>query len=502
MSGYDATTWVDGAEPALSAANLNKIEEALGAALGVDTVAALRAAAVPTHSLTAWTRGALAAGDGGGGRWLWDPASIATDDLGTVVQPTAATGAGRWVRVLEGPLSVAAFGVTPGGSAATNGAGLVAAVATAIAGRLVLWVPAGVHTLDREVLVTGPLVLRGTGPGSVLRHDPGATGFTVLRVQNATTAAADVVVQDLAIDGGGTGSVALMVVADAVRVRLLGLALSNSGGTGAAAVHGLKIGVGAVGVAVRDCDISGCAKHGIWLDKPSLVNVTSCTISGCKGHGIWAAGCTDVEIRDNLIKDNNVENGGTGSAICLESLAGAAVARVRILDNRLTNVAPGRQKHPVWWVDATGAGGSDIDILDNVVRGHDVANYLAWTAAAPRALMVRYRATITAVGSYPTIVERLAISPSIGQALEVQVELLLAQVSGNYRSVVLSGWSVYRGQPAGAVATPQEIPNRSAATWSTNLPNLRMVAVGTQALLRLDAATGWTGHVQVLVRGL
>lgn len=41
-------------------------------------------------------------GDPGGGGMLWQPTSTATDDNGSVVQPTAVTGAGRFVRLLLG----------------------------------------------------------------------------------------------------------------------------------------------------------------------------------------------------------------------------------------------------------------------------------------------------------------------------------------------------------------------------------------------------------------
>jgi hypothetical protein len=47
------------------------------------------------------TLGALTAGDGGGGSWRLDAASVANDNIGTVLLPTGHTGAGRWVRLCE-----------------------------------------------------------------------------------------------------------------------------------------------------------------------------------------------------------------------------------------------------------------------------------------------------------------------------------------------------------------------------------------------------------------
>lgn len=73
----------------------------------VNTVADLRNA--PTNG-TVTTLGCLSAGDGGGGFWRWDAASTDIDNIGTVVLPTGLVGAGRWVRVYEGPVNAMWFG--------------------------------------------------------------------------------------------------------------------------------------------------------------------------------------------------------------------------------------------------------------------------------------------------------------------------------------------------------------------------------------------------------
>jgi hypothetical protein len=52
------------------------------------------------------------AGDGGGGLFVWDPASTAADDTGTVFQPTG-LATGRWRRNFSGPVSSAWFGMKP-----------------------------------------------------------------------------------------------------------------------------------------------------------------------------------------------------------------------------------------------------------------------------------------------------------------------------------------------------------------------------------------------------
>ena len=49
-------------------------------------------------------------GDGGGGTFFWDGSSTATDDGGLVINPTGNVGAGRWLRIVDGMVSVLAFG--------------------------------------------------------------------------------------------------------------------------------------------------------------------------------------------------------------------------------------------------------------------------------------------------------------------------------------------------------------------------------------------------------
>jgi hypothetical protein len=85
-----------------------------------------------------------APGDGGGGLFFWDPTSGEPDNAGTVIMPAAnlirwvaAEGgggqglalAGRWKRVIEGPLSVKWFGAKGDGqSAALDGPAIQAAL--------------------------------------------------------------------------------------------------------------------------------------------------------------------------------------------------------------------------------------------------------------------------------------------------------------------------------------------------------------------------------------
>lgn len=65
---------------------------------------------------TIYLEGYYTSGDGGGGLWTWSPSSSATDNTGTVINPTGNSGNGRWLRVFDGPLHDLWFGVKADGS--------------------------------------------------------------------------------------------------------------------------------------------------------------------------------------------------------------------------------------------------------------------------------------------------------------------------------------------------------------------------------------------------
>lgn len=79
----------------------------------VATIAALKATLVANSATPNGTSvnvlGYYAAGDGGGGTFQYNSASVATDDGGSVIAPNA--GSGRWIRVITGSVNVRWFGV-------------------------------------------------------------------------------------------------------------------------------------------------------------------------------------------------------------------------------------------------------------------------------------------------------------------------------------------------------------------------------------------------------
>jgi hypothetical protein len=98
-----------------------------GDSLAANSIASLKAISVSglTNNQEVSVLGYYAAGDGGGGTFYYDSASVEADNGGTVIQPT--TGTGRWKRVYSGALNVRWFGakgdeVTNDSSAIQNAA--------------------------------------------------------------------------------------------------------------------------------------------------------------------------------------------------------------------------------------------------------------------------------------------------------------------------------------------------------------------------------------------
>jgi hypothetical protein len=89
-------------------------------------------------------------GDGGGGLFTWNASSSATDNGGTIIQPTGLSGAGRWLRQLpDGRVTPQMFGAL--GDGVTND---TAAFAAALATGPVI-VPSATYRIANLVIPNG-----------------------------------------------------------------------------------------------------------------------------------------------------------------------------------------------------------------------------------------------------------------------------------------------------------------------------------------------------------
>jgi hypothetical protein len=75
-----------------------------------NSIAALRLRSGTTIANAAKTLGYYSAGDGGGNSFYWDGTSTDTDNGGTIIKPTAVSGAGRWIAVDTSYITPEMFG--------------------------------------------------------------------------------------------------------------------------------------------------------------------------------------------------------------------------------------------------------------------------------------------------------------------------------------------------------------------------------------------------------
>lgn len=140
MLGFDANGIPTPSDP-VGATSLT------GTVIEVTSLSALRAVVVTalTTGRQARTSGYSSTGDGGNGTFVYNSASSATDDNGTIIQPTS--GSGRWLRAYEGNISPRWFGAK--GDDSTNDTTAVQAavnLAKSSGGRAFL--PAGTYQVD------------------------------------------------------------------------------------------------------------------------------------------------------------------------------------------------------------------------------------------------------------------------------------------------------------------------------------------------------------------
>lgn len=157
----------------------------------VPSLASLRSLTRPSRAgAAALVRGHAADGDGGHDLFVWDPASTAGDDGGTVLAPTAG-GNGRWKRLFRGAVDARGFGAR-GDGVTDDAPALNAAAAAARAqghGRLLLG--PGVFKINTGVDCSN-LILEGAGrhktvidataiaTGAAIRAEGGAAALTTL----------------------------------------------------------------------------------------------------------------------------------------------------------------------------------------------------------------------------------------------------------------------------------------------------------------------------------
>ena len=143
-----------------------------------NSIAALRLRSGTTIANAAKTLGYYAAGDGGGNSFYWDSTSTATDNAGTVIKPTAVSGAGRWISTSY-LVNLEMFGAILDGS--TDNSTAFAAAINASAGREIEIKTGKICKINTAQSFS--VGLRLSGGGTILINVP--TGQTAIAVSGS-----------------------------------------------------------------------------------------------------------------------------------------------------------------------------------------------------------------------------------------------------------------------------------------------------------------------------
>jgi len=159
-----------------------------------NSIAALRLRSGTTIANAAKTLGYYAAGDGGGNSFYWDGTSTATDNGGTIIKPTAVSGAGCWLAVDKNNINVKQFGAKTDGKDTTEH--FQAAINFAASNGLVVNVPKGNYAIFTTVTLKEGVSLIGekTNPynaaayyPSIIYHFPTSANTNVFALETPAT---------------------------------------------------------------------------------------------------------------------------------------------------------------------------------------------------------------------------------------------------------------------------------------------------------------------------
>lgn len=120
----------------------------------VDSVTALRATTPAAGDLAELT-GYYNPGDGGGGEFYWDSTSVLTDNGGTIIKATPATG--RWIRVFQQAVNVQWFGAKGDGS--TDDTSAINAAIGAITAGEVVFQPNLTYVISSTLTLSYPITI-------------------------------------------------------------------------------------------------------------------------------------------------------------------------------------------------------------------------------------------------------------------------------------------------------------------------------------------------------
>lgn len=166
---------IDGAEykPVATSAPVNSISELEDIAFA------------PTDGQTITVTGYYSPGDGGGGEFYWDAASVDAPNAGTIIKVTSIT-TGRWIRLVEGGINVKWFGAK--GDLSDNASPAIQAThdyIQSLGEPRVMYSPGGSYKCDDPITIDVSVV-RWEADGALLDFTDMADGLTAITVTGGT----------------------------------------------------------------------------------------------------------------------------------------------------------------------------------------------------------------------------------------------------------------------------------------------------------------------------
>lgn len=212
--------------------------------------------------------------DGGGGVFVYDSASSATTNLGTIIAPDA--GSGRWFRLYSGPLNVKWFGAK-GDNTTNDSAAFNATInAASDAGGGTVFVPTATYkipgTVGNRILLQSNVELIFEA-GCIINSGVPASSCAIIMIDTAS---------------GGSMS--------GISIKGNGLVVNGDRST-SVACYGIQLNTQSVGQTLTE------------------VYISDITINNCRTDGVNIVGnsgtfCENI-VFERIVCDNNYRNGGS-----------------------------------------------------------------------------------------------------------------------------------------------------------------------------------------------
>ena len=265
-----------------------------------NSIAALRLRSGTSIANAAKTLGYYSAGGGGGNSFYWDSTSTATDNGGTVIKPTAVSGAGRWLATDASYINVKQFGAVGDGVADDT-----TAISSAIDEFNTVYFPNGTYLFSGITINKHNVTLYGTGESRSVLLMTNAAAAAVTIASTATTSGTNI--HNLKIEGNASnlGGISLGTTTfAATRIRIQDVFIT--GFQNAANGYGIRLNsnqnTDIENLWIQECHFGIYRANGGYSTSTRFSGKGSYFGRNCL-HGIYVDGqCDDLYIQDGLVE--------------------------------------------------------------------------------------------------------------------------------------------------------------------------------------------------------